>query len=343
MDVKQRILWGDVAKCFGIFAIYLGHYRYSAGNAFGFVFAYHVPLFFLLSGCMESRNSDTSLKTCLRKTLRGIFLPWFVFCLLSVVVYALENDSALLDMWPMIWKIGKGTLRNTYFAVGLWFLTCLGCTKILFCLIKKLRIKAVIFAVCAGLYLVSLKFVDIENPRWLFNADCALYYVFYYGLGYLLFPYIDRLLNPQSRGQKLLLAASACLSVAYCAYLFFGRNLYGFLEGSRLGGIVYPIATALTCIWFHFCGAKALEQVPVFQEIGRNTLYLCGSEYLIKTLVTRGCSVLGLTISLPTPLAAFLLTAALLWLANRYLVPVEKKLIASVAGLFPAAAKITVH
>ena len=34
MDVKQRILWVDVAKCFGIFAIYLGHYRYSTGNAF---------------------------------------------------------------------------------------------------------------------------------------------------------------------------------------------------------------------------------------------------------------------------------------------------------------------
>lgn len=94
--------------------------------------------------------------------------------------------------------------------MGLWFLTCLGCTKILFCLIKKLQIKAVIFAVCAGLYLASLTFVDIENPRWLFNADCALYYVFDYGLGYLLFPYINRLLNPQSRGQKLLLAASAC-------------------------------------------------------------------------------------------------------------------------------------
>lgn len=105
----------DVAKCFGIFAIYLGHYRYSTGNAFNFVFAYHVPLFFLLSGCVESLNPDTSLKTCIRKTLRGIFLPWFIFCLLSVVVYALENDSALLDMWPMIWKTGKGTLRNTYF------------------------------------------------------------------------------------------------------------------------------------------------------------------------------------------------------------------------------------
>ena len=74
-----------------------------------------MPLFFLLSGCVESLNPDTSLKTCIRKTLRGIFLPWFIFCLLSVVVYALENDSALLDMWPMIWKTGKGTLRNTYF------------------------------------------------------------------------------------------------------------------------------------------------------------------------------------------------------------------------------------
>ena len=44
----ERIKWMDVAKFFGIWAIYIGHYGTAVGNAYTFVFAFHVPLFFFL-------------------------------------------------------------------------------------------------------------------------------------------------------------------------------------------------------------------------------------------------------------------------------------------------------
>ncbi len=48
--MKQRVGWIDVAKCLGIFAIYLGHFGEKAGKAYMFVFLYHVPLFFSFQG-----------------------------------------------------------------------------------------------------------------------------------------------------------------------------------------------------------------------------------------------------------------------------------------------------
>ena len=68
MKENSRIKWIDVARCFGIFAIFLGHYGAAAGNAYTWVFTHHVPLFFLISGCMESLNNRNSI----RKTIHRV-------------------------------------------------------------------------------------------------------------------------------------------------------------------------------------------------------------------------------------------------------------------------------
>ena len=59
--MKKRVEWIDIAKFLGIFAIYLGHFGDSAGHAFTFVFAFHVPLFFFLSGCMSNYDNETNI------------------------------------------------------------------------------------------------------------------------------------------------------------------------------------------------------------------------------------------------------------------------------------------
>lgn len=322
MDGKQRILWVDVARCYGIFAIYLGHYGAAAGNALPFVSSYHVPMFFFLSGCMETRSKDSSIKGSIWKTIQGILIPWFLFCILTAVLYVLENNSAILDLWPLIWKIAKGTLRNTFYAPGLWFLTCMAVIKILFAFFKKQN-KLVILLICLACHIYAVNNVNLEEPEWLFNADIALYYMLYYGLGFVCFECIDRALNPRGLGGKLLFLASMGLSGLYSAYLFFGRNLYGFLEGS----VAVPVLTALTCIWFNFAAASIFRNVKIFQQIGRNTLYLCGSEYLLKTLYSCALMTVGLGMSAQNPLGACVWSASTLWLANRYFVPVEKKML----------------
>lgn len=56
--MKNRINWVDIIKFFGIFTIYLGHFGEVAGLGYGFVYSHHVPLFFLVSGCMEIYNQE---------------------------------------------------------------------------------------------------------------------------------------------------------------------------------------------------------------------------------------------------------------------------------------------
>lgn len=69
-----------------------------------------------------------------------------------------------------------------------------------------------------------------------------------------------------------------------------------------------------------------LSGLDPIKRLGRNTLCLYGSEYLIRNIVPDTLSVIGLSISIKTPMAAYLYAAILLILADILLVPAEKKL-----------------
>ena len=68
---KERIAWVNVLKFLGIFAIYLGHYQQSAGNFYQYVFAYHVALFFFISGFFDDIH-DMSFKEYFIKNLKKL-------------------------------------------------------------------------------------------------------------------------------------------------------------------------------------------------------------------------------------------------------------------------------
>lgn len=47
---STRLAWVDITRAFAMFAIYLGHLEEPAGRLWPFVYTFHVPLFFMLSG-----------------------------------------------------------------------------------------------------------------------------------------------------------------------------------------------------------------------------------------------------------------------------------------------------
>ena len=328
--MRKRIGWLDVVKCFGIFAIFWGHYGVDGGNAGQFVFTYHVPLFFLVSGCSEYLSRGTRIRSCLSKVFRDLLIPWLFFCIASIVIHVLQTDCELLSLWPMVWKILQGTIRNTFTAWGLWFLTCLASIKVIFAFLRKLRSPWLILGACVILHVVTWFTVDPEAPVLPFNLDAALYYLLYYGIGFVSFPAIDRLLNTEHKGGKLLLGLSFCVSAGYCAYLYFGRNLFGFLEAIPFGQKLLPVLTALTAIWFNIVLAYIFRDVESFQKIGRNTLYLCGSEYPVRIFSGVFMSAIGLNLTFSSSLASCFASIITLWWANKYLVPIEKRILSEI-------------
>ena len=73
MQGKQRLRWIDIAKGIGIVSIILGH---QGVPLLGFVYMYHLPVFFLLSGyTLKAGPVDAAF---LRGKFNRLMTPYFL-------------------------------------------------------------------------------------------------------------------------------------------------------------------------------------------------------------------------------------------------------------------------
>lgn len=327
--MEKRIKWVDAARCFGMFAIYLGHFGDLAGRGCAFVYTHHVALFFLLSGCMESISHEADFLTYLKKIIKNILVPWLFFAVCAVFYSVLERNAGIHTAWDLMKKVLCGTINDQFIAGALWFLTCLAVMKVLFFFIRKLKNKALILLVCLALHFVEIRF---DIPRF-FNFYRALRFLIYYAIGYAAFPAICKALSPETRRDRILLALSGVAALCFSGAVYFGVNPTAFLSGIPYVKHLSPILNALVIIWLYLICARLCENVSLFGRLGRDSLYLCGSEYFIKSLAASLIPALGLQLNLSTPMLVYVYSAALILGAYRLLVPLEKRLLGAIYRL----------
>lgn len=325
--MNERIKYLDVAKFIGIFCIYLGHLTTSAGNAYVFVFSFHVPLFFFLSGCAENLGSDIPWYKYIWKNVKSILIPLYLFAIVSILIQSIMFNSYSHIPQNLI-DLLRGCVRNHFMSGGLWFLSCLFVMKIFFYFLRKLlRFKWLILLVCLGLYCVASLVISpspAADPRMLYNVDSACYYIIFYALGYSCFEPIHKLLRLDSTVKKIICAVLGGISFAYAITLFFGNNLLDYFPYHTVTVLVKAVLCPVIVILLILIVSKLLENVKLFVDIGTNTLYLCGTEYIIKLLIPFCLQMVGLDLFLPNPITAYIYTFALLLIAVKAFVPVEK-------------------
>ncbi len=325
--MSGRIKYLDVAKFIGIFCIYLGHFGISAGTAYNFVFSFHVPLFFFLSGFAENLSSEVSFGKYIIKNIKNILIPFYIFALLSLVVTTIV-DNTHTAIPPYLFEILKGCIRNHYFASALWFLTCLFVMKIVFFIFRKIvKFKWLVLLLCVAFYCIAELLINprpIVNPWMPYNIDSVCYYIIFYALGYYTFRPLERLLDWTKPVNKVVCLSIGAVLLIYAAFLFFGNDLLFYINVNTAMHLICPVLKAVFMILLVLIVSKAFENVQLFGSLGKNTLFLCGSEHLIKLFIPMCLQIVGLNIFLPNALTTYIYTLFLLVLCNKTLVPVEK-------------------
>lgn len=334
MQEKKRIDYLDVARCLGMFCIYLGHMGPAAGHAYAFVFTFHVPLFFFLSGCAESLSRETPWRVFAVKKLRRILLPFFAFAVLSLLAYGVHvNDHSAL--YPQLTLILRGCVRNTFLAGSLWFLSCLFVVTLGFDLLRRALRPWALLPVCAALYVLASRALQpspVVQPAWPYNLDSALYYLIFYAVGYAVFPLLHRLLTEKGRLLRTARGAAACAASAYALLVFFGKDPLSAWAFHPVLALLYFLLQPLVLIYLTLYLSRWLTHVPPMVAMGRDSLYLCGSEFLIKLLIPAALSLIGLEIVISQPFAAYVYAAVCMAAAHYLLTPVEKGVLKRVGG-----------
>lgn len=133
--------WIDISKGFVILLMVLGHTTIPDSLA-RWVYSFHMPFFFFISGFCTSWNRDTFL-SFFRRRMKTLLIPFGIYSCINFFLYPFALHVSPLDYI-------KGVLLYGWGGVALWFVPVLFCSVLLTkCLLG--RFLFLFAVVCAGL------------------------------------------------------------------------------------------------------------------------------------------------------------------------------------------------
>ena len=259
-----------------------GHIMYS-GISNAIVYAFHIPLFFFLSGLVFSRQRYLSFKDFLMRRIKGLLVPYVVFSFLTWVVWASFSyiSHAPVDSYwrPLLQTIiAQGSDGYLIHNVPLWFVSCLFLVEIAYYFLSKLKdwIVIAVCVLCAIIgYLLVNRVDDFDFTALPWSIEVALMAIPFYALGNMALKHIGHSKMMESVKTHwvwtilIIIAASIELYLgaryngsASMGHAFLGKNPFVFYV-TAICGIV---AFLSICILISF--------IPVKSVIGKLIAYI---------------------------------------------------------------------
>lgn len=188
--MSRRIDYIDYAKCFGMIAIMWGHIKLT-GLSNSFVYAWHIPLFFFLSGLVFSKEKYNDFTTFLKKKARSLLVPYLFFSILTWMFWAgfsYLTHAEVESYWmPLLQTfIAQGSGGFLIHNVPLWFVTCLFMVEVVYFFIAKLPdwaniLTCVLLAVLGYCAIEYSTFFDFTLLPW--NLEVVSLALIFYAVG----------------------------------------------------------------------------------------------------------------------------------------------------------------
>lgn len=131
-SLNKRIDYFDIAKGIGIILMIVGHMGWNAKSIYidNFIYAFHMPMFFIISGFFFKPKSN---KECLKKILKKLITPYIVTCIIIIVYKVFEeifygnynNIYNVIKQWGIASILGSGKRQIFNFTTtigAIWFL-----------------------------------------------------------------------------------------------------------------------------------------------------------------------------------------------------------------------------
>lgn len=142
---RQRSGGIDAVRVLALVAVVAGHVWLTEEPLHVAVFAWHVPVFFFLTGLLWRTGRSTGDEV--RRRLRTLAVPYAAWLLLLLAAYALVEGP---DSWPQLGGIASGLSASHRPFHTLWFLTSLLVAAVLYRLLSPLRLRWQLLAAVVG-------------------------------------------------------------------------------------------------------------------------------------------------------------------------------------------------
>ena len=274
---SRRIGWIDIAKGIAILLVIVGHTVKFGGGTRNFIFSFHMPLFFILTGYTSNLAADwDTVWRHAKKNFIHLILPVLLVSCISIGFQWLQNgDLSNMALWKLIRNMGDAL----YWASGVnvkhhpgagmvWFLISLFWGKLILDGINVLFLSkdnTPIYTML-GLFGMALGIKGKWLPQ---NFDVTLVVVFFLAIGVLWKKYHTFL----EKHETLLFLGAVVYWITCLKF-----NLYIELATRSYPYWVISIVEAITGSYAFYCICKNLEgnllfNLP-FQHLGKHTLLI---------------------------------------------------------------------
>ncbi|MCX6031080.1 MAG: hypothetical protein NT169_17505 [Chloroflexi bacterium] len=303
-----HIAWVDAAKAYGIGLVFYGHFverMFDQGYASAFpqfklIYAFHVPLFFILAGYVQ-KERDESFGQYLRRGLATRLAPALFFNLLAFVVFVAQGIATGTANWKIYLTSLLDFLRGyPSFNFVTWFLVCLFTVEIIhFCVRRYVKTApallaaAIGFLAAGGLILAKIGLVvtvtGIALNTWFIHEALIAYGFYQLGM-------LARQTRLLEQPRPLAVRLTALVAAAIVVLVTFNLNAGPFtgekpvvLMAESAHGFM-PLF-ALTAVAGALAVAALAQLTPAgwpVAWVGQNTLALMGLDGLLHNFINFG-------------------------------------------------------
>lgn len=287
MNATKRLEYIDFLKAVGILAVIWGHIYTRNDAIYQFVYSFHVPLFFVLSGVFFKPNQN--LKELLIKRINKLIIPYLFFYLITYFYWlfierGLRSNAGGVDAewWkPIIGLFYESPYWNLFAHNNpLWFIPTLFSIEILSCIFRKYAFSINILIGLIGII------VSIICTKYTILLPFGLISAFYCYLFYCLARIVKYANNIPHKPYILL-----SLVLIYSIYIYkFGYTPSPIFGPSINTAFTYYII-ALYTIFSLILLAQSIRKwggiwLSFFSYIGRNTLIiLCLHDPIKRAII----------------------------------------------------------
>ena len=276
---KKRIDYFDIAKGIGIILMILGHMSLRNEYLKNFIYSFHMPLFFIISGYFYKKREN---KVCIKNILKKLIIPYIITCVAMIAykVFRLILDGNFTEITNTVKVWGLASLYGSglgeHFGISsigaIWFLLALGTATYIMNLIYNQKYRY--------LWVLLIAYVGYKTSSYIW-----LPFSIQAGMVALVFVYIGVLAKENDVLNKkiptelyALLIFIIVFSTKYGGNIDMVRNYYSDGIIDFIGGI----SGTFMCIKFSILIDKYLKIIKNFLVfIGKNSL-LCMCIHLFS-------------------------------------------------------------
>ncbi len=284
-----RILWLDIMRGFLMFLVVYAHITTNQAVN-DYIYSFHMPAFFILSGMTFAFNKETRILAYLKKRLVGLVIPYFLLNLYVTPIWYwnLPFGFEASQSWQRLVigillsnkKTGFRMASNTT-----WFITCLFVADMMFFLIwrfckKELRITIAAVAVTALAYVCGI----LRRPGGgIWHVETAFTAMIFILAGYLVMKHISGLDAVLKKAGKMCIPIIiGLLAVGYVLHRANGRiTMVGDEYGNLLFFYTCVFATTAAIMFFFMAASgsgRFLKVMHPVNLVGKNTLPYIGFQ-----------------------------------------------------------------